>query len=210
MSGLAQQSGSCIIFSALTDCFVTHEWPVCRYREGPALPIRCTFQGTLRDLVTSLKPRQPRKIYYQQVMAILIDVVLLRDHDQQTIESTWPADYWEYMTSRLLRVHDQQTIESTWPADYWEYMTSWLLRVHDQLTIDAVSKVASLMIFVSLLIRHTYVSHCMDIMYLWTSVHRSWSREPRLKSCAAVSNHGQVCSFYIAPAHSAVWMSNWP
>ncbi|KAK2192630.1 hypothetical protein NP493_27g01010 [Ridgeia piscesae] len=37
------------------------------YREGPALPIRCTFQGTLRDLVTSLKPRQPRKIYYQQV-----------------------------------------------------------------------------------------------------------------------------------------------
>ena len=86
MSGQAQQSGSCIIFSALTDCFVTYEWPVCRYREGPALPIRCTFQGTLRDLVTSLKPRQPRKIYYQQVMAIMDDLVLLRVHDQLTLE----------------------------------------------------------------------------------------------------------------------------
>lgn len=35
------------------------------YREGPGHPIRCTFDGTLRELFTYMKPKQPKKVYYQ-------------------------------------------------------------------------------------------------------------------------------------------------
>ena len=38
-----------------------------RYRDGPAHSIRCTFDGTLKELITYLKPRHPKKIYYQKV-----------------------------------------------------------------------------------------------------------------------------------------------
>ncbi|XP_064603934.1 ubiquitin carboxyl-terminal hydrolase 7-like isoform X2 [Liolophura sinensis] len=37
------------------------------YRDGPGNAIRCTFDGTLKDLLTCSKPRQPRKLYYQQL-----------------------------------------------------------------------------------------------------------------------------------------------
>ncbi|XP_074647259.1 ubiquitin carboxyl-terminal hydrolase 7-like isoform X2 [Tubulanus polymorphus] len=37
------------------------------YREGPGHAIKCSYEGTLKDLVTYFKPRQPKKIYYQQL-----------------------------------------------------------------------------------------------------------------------------------------------
>ncbi|XP_065302370.2 ubiquitin carboxyl-terminal hydrolase 7 isoform X9 [Dermacentor albipictus] len=37
------------------------------YREGPGNPLRCTYEGTLKDLLVFFKPRQPKKIYYQQL-----------------------------------------------------------------------------------------------------------------------------------------------
>jgi ubiquitin carboxyl-terminal hydrolase 7 len=37
------------------------------YREGPGNPIRCTYEGTLKDLLVYFKPRQPKKLYYQQL-----------------------------------------------------------------------------------------------------------------------------------------------
>jgi len=37
------------------------------YREGPSGPIKCTYDGTLKDLLVLYKPRQPKKLYYQQV-----------------------------------------------------------------------------------------------------------------------------------------------
>ena len=39
----------------------------CSYKEGPGNPIRCTFEGYLKDLLVTFKPRQPRKVYYQHV-----------------------------------------------------------------------------------------------------------------------------------------------
>ena len=46
----------------LKDCCV-----FLRYRDGPGNPIRCTFEGTLKDLLVYFKPRQPKRLYYQQV-----------------------------------------------------------------------------------------------------------------------------------------------
>ncbi|CAG2182939.1 unnamed protein product, partial [Oppiella nova] len=37
------------------------------YRDGPAGPLRCNYDGTLKDILVYYKPRQPKKIYYQQV-----------------------------------------------------------------------------------------------------------------------------------------------
>jgi len=37
------------------------------YREGPGNPIRCTFEGTLKELLLYTKPRQQRRLYYQQL-----------------------------------------------------------------------------------------------------------------------------------------------
>lgn len=38
-----------------------------RYRDGPGNPLRHNYEGTLRDLLQFFKPRQPKKLYYQQV-----------------------------------------------------------------------------------------------------------------------------------------------
>jgi len=37
------------------------------YRDFPGNPIKCTFDGQLKDLFQGYKPKQQRKMYYQQV-----------------------------------------------------------------------------------------------------------------------------------------------
>ncbi|XP_077980640.1 ubiquitin carboxyl-terminal hydrolase 7-like [Glandiceps talaboti] len=37
------------------------------YRDGPGTALRCTYDGTLRDLLLGFKPRQHKKLYYQQL-----------------------------------------------------------------------------------------------------------------------------------------------
>ncbi|KAK0051801.1 ubiquitin carboxyl-terminal hydrolase 7 [Biomphalaria pfeifferi] len=37
------------------------------YRDGPGNPVKCTYEGNLRDLLVYSKPRQPKKLYYQQL-----------------------------------------------------------------------------------------------------------------------------------------------
>ena len=40
---------------------------ICRYRDSPGNPVRCTYEGNIKDLLVTMKPRQPKKIYYQQL-----------------------------------------------------------------------------------------------------------------------------------------------
>ncbi|XP_075588798.1 ubiquitin-specific protease 7 isoform X5 [Dermatophagoides farinae] len=37
------------------------------YREGPGCPLRCNYDGTLKDILFYFKPRQPKKIFYQHL-----------------------------------------------------------------------------------------------------------------------------------------------
>lgn len=37
------------------------------YREGPGNPLRCNFDGTLKDILVTIKQRTPKKIYYQHL-----------------------------------------------------------------------------------------------------------------------------------------------
>nr|XP_032816939.1 ubiquitin carboxyl-terminal hydrolase 7 isoform X1 [Petromyzon marinus] len=43
------------------------------YRDGPGNPLRHTYEGTLRDLLQYFKPRQPKKLYYQQLKMKITD-----------------------------------------------------------------------------------------------------------------------------------------
>uniref|UniRef100_UPI00358F4AED ubiquitin carboxyl-terminal hydrolase 7 isoform X3 n=1 Tax=Myxine glutinosa TaxID=7769 RepID=UPI00358F4AED len=43
------------------------------YRDGPGNPLRHTYEGTLRDLLQGFKPRQPKKLYYQQLKMKITD-----------------------------------------------------------------------------------------------------------------------------------------
>lgn len=38
-----------------------------RYKEGPGNPLRCTYEGTLKDLFPAGKPKGPKKLFYQQL-----------------------------------------------------------------------------------------------------------------------------------------------
>ncbi|KAK7111658.1 ubiquitin carboxyl-terminal hydrolase 7-like isoform X1 [Littorina saxatilis] len=44
------------------------------YRDGPGNPVKCTFEGNLKDLLIYTKPRQPKKIYYQQLNIKISDL----------------------------------------------------------------------------------------------------------------------------------------
>ncbi|EHB12187.1 Ubiquitin carboxyl-terminal hydrolase 7 [Heterocephalus glaber] len=43
------------------------------YRDGPGNPLRHNYEGTLRDLLQFFKPRQPKKLYYQQEITLYPD-----------------------------------------------------------------------------------------------------------------------------------------
>ncbi|XP_064631404.1 ubiquitin carboxyl-terminal hydrolase 7-like isoform X2 [Lineus longissimus] len=58
-NAVAQQLG--------TDPYLIQFFKSQGYRDGPGNPIRCSYEGTLKDLLTFCKPRQPKKIYYQQL-----------------------------------------------------------------------------------------------------------------------------------------------
>lgn len=44
------------------------------YRDGPGNPVKCTFEGSLKDLLIYTKPRQPKKVYYQQLNIKISDL----------------------------------------------------------------------------------------------------------------------------------------
>lgn len=37
------------------------------YRDGPGQPLRCNFEGTLKDIIQFVRPKQVRRVYYQQL-----------------------------------------------------------------------------------------------------------------------------------------------
>ena len=44
-----------------------------RYRDSPGNAIKCTFDGQLKDIFQGYKPKQQRKMYYQQVVCCVDD-----------------------------------------------------------------------------------------------------------------------------------------
>lgn len=56
-----------IIFQANKQVIYLYAVFLCSYRDGPGNPLRHNYEGTLRDLLQFFKPRQPKKLYYQQV-----------------------------------------------------------------------------------------------------------------------------------------------
>ena len=56
------------------------------------------------------------------------------------------------------------------------------------------------------LINLRFIRMCVGCMLVTARALVSWLREPELKSCAAPSNLGQVCS---VPVHSSVWVRTW-
>jgi len=48
-----------------TDPYLIQFFKSQSYREGPGHPLRCNFEGSLKDLLVYFRPKQPKKIYYQ-------------------------------------------------------------------------------------------------------------------------------------------------
>jgi ubiquitin carboxyl-terminal hydrolase 7 len=44
------------------------------YRDQPGNPLRCTFEGTLKDLLTYARPKQPRRLFYQKLAIPIQDL----------------------------------------------------------------------------------------------------------------------------------------
>jgi len=45
------------------------------YRDSPGNAIKCTFDGQLKDIFQGYKPKQQRKMYYQQVACCVSDLL---------------------------------------------------------------------------------------------------------------------------------------
>ncbi|ELT89456.1 hypothetical protein CAPTEDRAFT_149911 [Capitella teleta] len=59
------------------------------YREGPGNAIRCTYEGTLKDLFIYFKPKQPKKIYYQQLTIPINEL-----ENKRQFKCTWVNSRW--------------------------------------------------------------------------------------------------------------------
>ena len=61
-----------------------------RYRDAPGNALRCTYEGTLRDLLIYYKPRGPKKLYYQ-VLTIPIDQL----ENKRQFKCVWVANQFK-------------------------------------------------------------------------------------------------------------------
>ena len=61
-----------------------------RYRDAPGTALRCTYEGTLRDLLIYYKPRGPKKLYYQ-VLSIPIDQL----ENKRQFKCVWVANQFK-------------------------------------------------------------------------------------------------------------------
>ncbi|XP_049818632.1 ubiquitin carboxyl-terminal hydrolase 7 isoform X1 [Aethina tumida] len=50
-----------------TDPYLLQFFKSQSYKDSPGHPLRCTFEGTLKDLLVFTKPKIPKKIFYQQL-----------------------------------------------------------------------------------------------------------------------------------------------
>ncbi|XP_076047681.1 ubiquitin-specific protease 7 isoform X2 [Oratosquilla oratoria] len=50
-----------------TDPYLLQFFRAQTYRDGPGNAVRCTYEGTLKEMLVCMKPRQAKKIYYQQL-----------------------------------------------------------------------------------------------------------------------------------------------
>ncbi|XP_054712852.1 ubiquitin carboxyl-terminal hydrolase 7-like isoform X1 [Uloborus diversus] len=50
-----------------TDPYLLQFFKAQNYRDGPGAALRCTYDGTLKDLLGVIKAKQPKKIYFQQL-----------------------------------------------------------------------------------------------------------------------------------------------
>ncbi|XP_030755284.1 ubiquitin carboxyl-terminal hydrolase 7 isoform X3 [Sitophilus oryzae] len=50
-----------------TDPYLLQFFKSQSYKDSPGHPLRCTFEGTLKDLLIYSKPKVPKKIFYQQL-----------------------------------------------------------------------------------------------------------------------------------------------
>ncbi|XP_071522080.1 ubiquitin carboxyl-terminal hydrolase 7 isoform X1 [Panulirus ornatus] len=50
-----------------TDPYLLQFFKSQSYRDVPGNAVRCTYEGTLKDMLVCMKPRHPKKIYYQQL-----------------------------------------------------------------------------------------------------------------------------------------------
>ena len=62
------------------------------YREGPGNAIRCTYEGTLKDLFIYFKPKQPKKIYYQQLSIPINELENKRQFKVTWVNSRWKEE----------------------------------------------------------------------------------------------------------------------
>jgi ubiquitin carboxyl-terminal hydrolase 7 len=51
------------------DTYLLFNWIINNYsyKDSPGHPLRCTYDGSLKDLLVYSKPKQPKKVYYQQL-----------------------------------------------------------------------------------------------------------------------------------------------
>lgn len=50
-----------------TDPYLLQFFKTQNYKDSPGNPLKCTFEGTLKDLLVYSKPKVPKKIFYQQL-----------------------------------------------------------------------------------------------------------------------------------------------
>lgn len=62
-----EQVANAVAARLKTDPYLLQFFKSQGYRDGPGNPLRCNYEGTLRDLLVYFKPRQPKKLYYQRL-----------------------------------------------------------------------------------------------------------------------------------------------
>lgn len=75
------------------------------YRDAPGNALRCTYEGTLRDLLIYYKPRGPKKLYYQ-ILSIPIDQL----ENKKQFRCFWVANQFKEERELILFLNKDGTV----------------------------------------------------------------------------------------------------
>ena len=97
---------------------------VCRDQAGQ--PLKCTYEGTLKELFIYFKPRNPRKIFYQR-LAIPIHEL----ENKKQFKATWMSADQKEEKELILYPNKNGRVDQVWPLTQFISVSFFLFRITD-------------------------------------------------------------------------------
>lgn len=91
--------------------FIMFSCGISSYKDVPGHPLRCSYDGSLKDLLVYNKPKGAKKIFYQQLSMNITEL-----ESKKQFKCTWVRFPFAYITVKLEAGAGNRALNSAYPC----------------------------------------------------------------------------------------------